>query len=496
MDASQNQATTDVGVTPAEATPIEGPNAEPRTKDEGSVLVLTMVFMIVGALIVVPLMNYAIVVMRANHVLSEKTQKIEAAKAGLRLALSDPVSLYERCGEGGPTVPVRLASPTLTGRTVTSNCYYVNFATAQAANEQRLGLVTTLQGAQPPQALKGTSYVPSSAATNAWVADTTTASTTGKIWLPNLPVHALTRRAAAGYQMPAGYPTCRVFFPGTYTDPITLTGPTYFTSGIYYFENTVTVNGGASVVAGMGVNAGCSDDQESAFYAVNAPATHNINGLGATFVFGAAGRLVVSNANNSPVSLVFNQRYVAPNDEGAAPSQGVSIITVNGNATGTGPLDVADTNYVPLSLVGTTGGMSAVAQDYLPSSLTAASVPAPAPAAPAAVWTPVVQIDASRNVDLTVDVPGYVSMPQGILDVQNPQGKTVRMAGGVLVASFQIVDGRAGNPARSQSVDIGFLDSVVQRTFRIVSTVDNITSTAVVQVNQNGAYAVNSWEVQ
>jgi hypothetical protein len=38
----------------------------------------------------------------------------------------------------------------------------------------------------------------------------------------------------------------------------------------------------------------------------------------------------------------------------------------------------------------------------------------------------------------------------------------------------------------------------VQRKFRIVSTTDagNETSTAVVQVNQNGAYAINSWEVQ
>jgi len=406
------------------------------------------------------------------------------------------VSLYDRCGQGGPTVAVRLASPTLSGRTVTSNCYYVNFATAQAADEQRLGLVTTLLGAQPPQALKGTSYVQSSMATNAWVADTTTASTTGKIWLPYLPVHALTRRAATGYQMPAGFPACRVFFPGTYTDPITITGPTYFTSGIYYFENTVTVNGGANVVAGMGVNSGCSDDQEAAFYAVNAPETHNINGLGATFVFGAAGRLVVSNANNSAVSLVFNQRYVAPNDAGAAPSQGISIMTVNGDATGTGPLDVAGLDYVPLSLVGSTGALTALAQEYKPSTFTAATVPPPAPAAGSATWTPVVQIDASRNVDLTVDVPGYVSMPQGILNVQNPLGKTVRMAGGVLVASFQIVDGRAGSPERAQSVDIGFLNSVVQRTFRIVSVVDNVTSTAVVQVNQNGAYAVNSWEVQ
>ena len=55
-----------------------------------------------------------------------------------------------------------------------------------------------------------------------------------------------------------------------------------------------------------------------------------------------------------------------------------------------------------------------------------------------------------------------------------------------------------GPPAGPGTVDIGFLETVVQRKFRIVSTTDagHETSTAVVQVNQNGAFAINSWEVQ
>jgi hypothetical protein len=100
------------------------------------------------------------VVLKANTVLSTKTRKVESVKAGLRVALSDPVSLYEQCGQGGPNTPVHLASPQISGLAVTTDCYFIDFATAQSAAEQHWGLVTTLVGHTPPAPLKGTSYVP------------------------------------------------------------------------------------------------------------------------------------------------------------------------------------------------------------------------------------------------------------------------------------------------------------------------------------------------
>jgi hypothetical protein len=464
-------------------------------EDEGSVLILCLVFMIVGAMIVVPLMNYAMSVLRANTVLSDKTKRIESVKAGLRIALADPVSLYEQCGNGGPNTPIRLASPQVSGQSVTTNCYFVDFATAQSADEKHWGLVATQVGQVPPAQLKGSAYVPPNPANAAgWVADATTATTTNKIWLPNLPVHALNRRAAAGFQMPSGFATCKVFFPGTYTDPVTINGPTYFTSGIYYFENEVKFVGGASAVIGLGAEQGCSDDQEAAFYAVNAPATHNINGLGATFVFGGAGRLTVDNSVAGAIDVRFNQRYVQPGDDGAAPSQGVSIVSVNGKLTAgvAGPLDVPNVDYAPLSMVGGgTGAVAAAAPDYLPSTLTAETM-----VAPATTWTPIINVNLPNNLAANVSIPGYVSVPMGVVKVTNPTGKTVKMAGGVFAAQYVIADSRAGTPPVAQSVDIGFLESIVQRTFRIVSTNGLTKSTAIVQVNQNGAYAVNSWEVQ
>ena len=68
------------------------------------------------------------------------------------------------------------------------------------------------------------------------------------------------------------------------------------------------------------------------------------------------------------------------------------------------------------------------------------------------------------------------------------------MTGGVLAAQFDITDSRASG---LQTVPIGFVEAVVQRVFRIESRGSGReTSIAIVQVNQNGAYAVNAWEVQ
>ena len=325
----------------------------------------------------VPTLSYAVAVTRHNTALSAKTGRIEAVKSGLRLALADPPALYEQCGTG-----TTLASTTTSGHRVHTTCEFIDFQVAQAADELRLGVTATEVGRTPPEELTGDFFVPTDpASTDEWQASTTLDSTTGHIWLPLLPVHALDRRSPDGYSMPAGYPECTVYFPGTYVDPILLDGPTFFTSGIYYFEQEVRVEGGASVVAGVGSTPGCAGDQEAAFYAENAPGTHNINGLGTTWIFGNEGRLVVSNDAGSPLALTLNKRYAAPGDLGAAPSIDVSILSVNGEidpvTLDAVDLAVPDVIDVPLSLVaGTDGPLPATQQEYLPSVFT------PKPTAP------------------------------------------------------------------------------------------------------------------
>ena len=590
-------------------------------RDAGSVLPLVLLLMVIGSLIIIPTMKYAVSVLTANAVLSEKTIRLESVKAGLRLSLADPVALYDACGAGGPSTPVQLAPISMGGSNVSTACYFIDYASAQSAEELRVGVTSTQVGTAPPEALKGSSWCaphamrtvpcdfqPADATSSSeWLANTTLVSETGKIWLPNLPVHGLNRRSPEGNQMPTSFPVCTVYFPGTYSDQVVLDGPTYFASGIYYFENEVRIEGGASVVVGLGGVQGCTNDQEAIFYAENAPGTHNMSGLGATWVLGAEGRVVVDNSNGSDLSLHFNKRYVAPGDAGDAPSEDVSIVSVNGvlapdGVTGA-DLIAPGIIEVPASLVGSDTPVSATSQEYLPSVFTpvnrlalpaAAAVPGQ-PAAPVAVpyagtaritWAaapgtepvrtyrvtaspggstcevdmstapalecdvvglpvttaytftvtainevgaslpssasgavtpdaglgappppspppppapfapvPIIDIDLPAAAASTVDIPGYVAVPQGRVRLSNPNGLGVRLSGGVLAAQWDALDARAAGP---QSVDIGFLETIVQRKFRVVTTTDAgyETSTAVVQVNQNGAYAINSWEVQ
>lgn len=362
-------------------------------RDEGSTIILALVMMVIGSLIVGSISSYAISVLRANRILSEETKEAEAVKAGLRMALANPRELYEFCGpdRGGPSNPVVLAPITINGETVTTRCHTISVAAAQGDDERRFGLVATRLGETIPEELvpaPAPASEPSSPPTRydlstsvdprEWTGATDEESVTGTIWRPRLPSHGLSPRSPSGTRMPAGWTDCRVFFPGTYVDPILLDGPTFFTAGVYYFENEVRVVGGADVVVGDGSDAGCVTSQDALYYAEKIPGEHNVNGFGATMVFGDRGRLVITNdpaeldrANQpvgaKPISFVINRRYNQDNDYPFLPSSDVSIITVDGDVErdaaddvvvdGNGhpiglPLDASGRIYVPLSIVG------------------------------------------------------------------------------------------------------------------------------------------------
>ena len=82
----------------------------------------------------------------------------------------------------------------------------------------------------------------------------------------------------------------------------------------------------------------------------------------------------------------------------------------------------------------------------------------------------------------------------GRIRIDNPDGDandTIRIVGGIVAGTYDLVD-----PDDVDTV-IGFLnDIVLQRRVRIVSTAGETTSTAIVQVNEDGAaYAINSWVI-
>ena len=463
-------------------------------RDRGGALILALVMIILGATVVLPTLSYTMAVTRSSRVAMSRTSGDEAVKGGLRTALADPGKLYLEC-KGGSRTTVHPIATGLSG--VSTSCNWLSEAYAKNAVDIPYSVATVQAGsAVPPDATPPNTWYTNSgnANTHAWVADTSPTSTGNKIFAPNLPAHALSHPSPTGYPMPAPFAACLVFFPGTYLNPITITSatPTFFASGIYYFESTVTISGSAKVVVGDGATEGCTTDQEAAFNAVNAPVNHNITGVGATFIFGAAGRLVINDTTpGTGVSVKFNNRYVGPTDVSTSSSAGVSIMTVNGVLASPDivNLDLPGQLFVPASLVGGTTPAPATSPNYNPSTLVSSANPlTPAP--------PIVDISLATPTPATVLIPGYVAAPQGTVNVNTlptaAAGKDIEIEGGILTAQAVI------SLQRPSTFVFGSINAVVQKTFKLVTTTTSTrsVSTAIVQVNSIGTYYVNSWEVQ
>ena len=470
-----------------------------KSKDEGTALTFALVFIVIGSMMLVPMMNYVSVVLRSGSVHHNKGNRAEAVRGALRVTLADPSALYIACGASGLHTAVTLAAPDL-GVPVRTECTTLSNAAELDSTELRLAMSVVQAGSTAPIGTTGTPYAGSGSANiGGWWADTASVSQGGKIFLPPLPSHGVNHAATSGYMMPTWAGSCRVYFPGTYTDAVTLadTIPTFFTSGVYYFENTLTFGAGANVVIGEGAIEGCTTNSEAAFYAINAPNSINISGIGGTFVFGGAGRMVVTDSGTATgPSVRFNARLVDPTDVGNYVSAGVSIETVNGvqvGATSSADLLISGRLNVPKSTTETNPGDStppvdAASTRYRPSTL----VPSVSPAPPVPAVLDIILTGAGTA---TLYIPGYVSAPQGRINVSVGSamggGKSVQMLGGVLAAIFTQ---SADLPADNQ---LGMVNRIVQKTFKIVSTTTSgtphITSIAIVQVNDFGEFAVNSW---
>lgn len=349
-----------------------------RRRDEGSVLTLVLVFMVIGSLILLPLMSYAATVLRANSVAVKKTETMERLRGGARVAVADPADLFVRCAGGSTPIPI--AGALVPG--TSSTCRQISSVTVLDQLEVPYGGVAVQLGESVPANVSYSTRQPApTAATNWWgdPADTSCDPTEwcpdpkqDTIWMPRLPEVATSVQTASGYPMPAPR-DCLVYFPGTYDAPVVIDGPTYFVSGVYLFNSTLTVVGGADAVFGFGLAEGCVGNDAAAvleMYPNALPDTLNSEGNGATLLFGDEGRLVVDdsltadgsgnlvpNAANLPVRFEVNQRYIQDVSDTAAR---VSIMSVNGDR------DVVDPAAVPLTY--TTGTLDVPSVIRMPES--------------------------------------------------------------------------------------------------------------------------------
>jgi hypothetical protein len=393
-------------------------------------LPLVLVMMVIAALVVVPLLSYSVSVLKANKVVGDATRHREAAEAGLRVALLDPTGLFNECA-GSPKPVPGPAGGVIDGIAVSTTCSMTEEVGPLnvLGFQNPVGTTATQLGATVPQSFIGTASLQPEAGTPDWWAGTATA-TDGQIWMPTLPAQPQTIRTGP-FDMPPAY-QCTVYLPGRYPDPLTITtGNVYFASGVYWFEDEVTFGGDANVVVGYGLAelpTECADDVQVGANLLGAPGVFDIDGAGATWVFGADGRLVIDNsATSAGLSVRFNQRYVEPGFE-ADRGQRISIMSVNGDDdTPDAPHEVPGVVHVPRSTVTVNQAVVELGQpgaEYQPTSSRFTAEPV-APAAP------------GNPVATPHRAPSTSPSPRGVVLLEWDE-VTGSAAGGALIDSYDV----------------------------------------------------------
>lgn len=123
--------------------------------------------------------------------------------------------------------------------------------------------------------------------------------------------------------------------------------------------------------------------------------------------------------------------------------------------------------------------------------------PPPPPPAPAIlrVPDPIIDVRAASADPIVLRVAGYVSIPQGRVAFDGgtaPEAHRVGLLGGVVAARIDVANLALG-------WDVGLDNPTTQKTILLSTTVDgryDATAQAVIQVNANFGWALNSWEAE
>ena len=130
--------------------------------------------------------------------------------------------------------------------------------------------------------------------------------------------------------------------------------------------------------------------------------------------------------------------------------------------------------YVPAPLIQGASTSPAAPPNFLPSTQISSGDPLlPAPA--------MVDISLSTTKPVTVNIPGYVAVPQGTINITTTPAATankdVQIVGGILAAQVILT------PDRPATFEFGAINAVVQKTFKI----ETVTAEFSVQVDSDRA---------
>jgi hypothetical protein len=300
--------------------------------------------------------------------------------------------------------------------------------------------------------------------------------------------------------------SCNVYFPGRYETPLTLgAGRHYFPSGVYYFENVLTLSPGAELVAGQGRWDGCTFDAEAAF-APTAPNFHAITGRGATLLFGGSGRLVANDA-----SIQINRRV---SDSTSRGTETVAIRSVNfRTAAHAGPADAEvpdDVVYLAdvydaansacnASLSTATCLQRAADHSVRLSPTTPVARYRASTLAPTDTIVSITQTGGTASTNQFV-TDGYVFVPNSrvLLTGGGNTDYRLRLSAGVVASSLEL--GYDAMPSSPSNWFLGVLDEPIQRQVDLFVSVtapngQRTVSRAIMEVNIDESYAINGWTV-
>jgi hypothetical protein len=419
--------------------------------DRGSVVVLALVTVLIGGVALSTVTSYSAAMIRTQ---ANQQQRVELERIGSSTLSAVSSILEHRGGDPATTCPTSIRVST--GVDVAIECSTVG----QDQPIPKAGFVTTLNGSTIgsqslptwvtgiEQVVNGSIALQSGSLSNPQVLhlpdgrlhttdspprswSTLTASwsefasrhsididpggsnsTDGFTAYPALPPIPLYQRP--GSQSAIG--TCLIYFPGRYlgSTSLLLSGGThYFVSGVYYFERSLAISGGARVVMGDGPHQGCATDAEAAREG-RSPREHEISGRGVSLIFGSTARLIVQES-----SLIIN----APEGDEATSVRTVSF--------GTSTTTIA----VPADLVRNEDGSTQPASTHTvvpPESLSPVSYKS-STLVPETAFAVDVRLNGSNVATNRVIIEGQVFVPHGGLRVTSTTtAYRVALTGGVV----------------------------------------------------------------
>ncbi len=514
-----------------------------RRGDEGAVLLLTIVMFVVGSLIVGGLASYAVASLRALPTARSRTTRIEAVKSGLRLAMTmqrdlGPTACFDDVTSWTINeLPVTVQCTSTEAYTTGNDRYGVittanidNVAGLQGASASTFsklvdgkillnaGLLSGLTADLAPNntTIEMSRYQSVNSPLARYRVDSTAApqgcdnpviassdqfatvpghtmSCTNEPWW-NLAgdLSGATRNYPVLPQIPtfsrdtfkATIAGCKVWYPGRYvgSGTLTLTGVNYFASGLYYFEQPLSIAAGATVVMGEGKYRGCVFDTDAAF-APTAPRSHEITGKGAMLMLGDDATISVAGG----AKLTINRRVSSASSRG---SEGQAIRTVSFGVNTPAveiPADqvrLADGSLQLITSHEVKVGTSSARARYAASTLT--------PSATA------LQIGLAATSDVLID--GYIFTPHAKVAVNGASGVTnygLLLYGGIVASN--VAFNVASPPLLATKWTVGMKTEVIQRKFEFVATAlvggVSVESRAAFELHQNKSYAINYWTV-